>query len=81
MVIYFYKKVNSTALKSGNSWQNLIKHHSANNLIIPLRPQETHYLHTTRTSCQLPASPAAGKKEGEATDVTASPFTCSIQVP
>lgn len=42
--------------------ENLITHPSENHPVIPPRPQETHYLHTTHTSCRLPASCTAGKR-------------------
>lgn len=54
----------------GEIKENLITHLSENNTVIPPKLQETHYLHTTHTSCQLPASCAAGKTEGVTADVT-----------
>lgn len=46
--------------------KNLIAYHSENNPFIPPTPQETHYLSTTHTSYQLPASLAAGKRRERA---------------
>ena len=47
---------------AGNIKENLIVHRSENNLIIPPRLQEIHYLDSTHTSCRHPASCPAGKR-------------------
>lgn len=63
--------------ESGEIKENLTKHHPENNPITPPTPQETHYLHTTHTSCFL----CGRETEGVAADVTVSLLTCWMQVP
>lgn len=66
---------------AGNIKLNLITHHSENNPVILPTLQETHYLHTTHTSCRLPASCTTEEKEGVVADVTASLLICCIHIP